>query len=36
VEPNPVTAQITAYSPPEDGRMSEPKHVVVFNNFVVF
>jgi len=28
-EPNLVTAQSTAYEPPEDGRMSGPKHVGV-------
>jgi len=28
-EPNVVTAQSTAYEPPEDGRMSGPKHVGV-------
>ena len=28
-EPNLVTAQSTAYEPPEDGRISRPKHVGV-------
>ena len=28
-EPNLVTAQSTAYEPPEDGQMSGPKHVGV-------
>ena len=35
-EPNLITAQSTAYEPPEDGRMSGPKHVEVFNSFLVF
>ena len=40
-ETNLVTAQSTVYEPPEDGRMSGPKHVgvtslKVFNSFLVF
>jgi hypothetical protein len=41
-ELNLVTAHSTAYAPPEDGRISGPKHVVVtftkmfFNSFFVF